>query len=61
MGATLSVLDLAKLIDGDNFEFIEKRDGESDITFADTAKIREVLGWKPSMNIKEYLESELIS
>ncbi len=61
LGATLSVLDLAKLIDGDNFEFIEKRDGESDITFADTAKIREVLGWKPSMNIKEYLEGELIS
>lgn len=60
LGDTLSVLDLAKMIDGDNFEFIEKREGESDITFADTAKIRSILGWKPSINIKEYLESELL-
>lgn len=60
LGSTLSVLELAQIIDGDNFEFIEKREGESDITFADTTKIRKVLGWEPSMNIKEYLESELV-
>jgi UDP-glucose 4-epimerase len=59
LGETLSVLDLAKLIDGENFEFIEKREGESEITFADTAKIRSILGWEPSMNIKDYLAIEL--
>ncbi|MBL4624860.1 MAG: NAD-dependent epimerase/dehydratase family protein [Flavobacteriales bacterium] len=59
LGDTLSVLDLAKMIDGDNFKFIEKREGESDITFADTTKIRKVLGWEPSMYIQEYLDSEL--
>jgi len=59
LGDTLSVLSLAKMIDGDNFEFIKKREGESDITFADTAKISAVLGWVPSMNIKDYLATEL--
>lgn len=59
LGDTLSVLDLAKMIDGDNYEFIDKREGESDITFADTAKIRSILGWEPSMNIKDYLAIEL--
>lgn len=60
LGDTLSVLDLAKLIDGDNYEFIEKREGESEITFADTSKIRKILGWEPSMNIKDYLATELV-
>ena len=58
LGNTLSIEDLAKMID-DNYEFIPKREGESEITFADTSKIREVLGWEPSMNIKEYLIQEL--
>ncbi len=58
LGNTLSIEDLAKMIDN-NYEFIPKREGESEITFADTSKIREVLGWEPSMNIKEYLIQEL--
>ena len=54
LGDTLSIEELAKLIDR-NYEFIPKREGESEITFADTSKIREVLGWEPLINIKDYL------
>jgi UDP-glucose 4-epimerase len=56
-GTTLSILDLAKMI-SDEYKFIPKREGEADITFADTSKAREVLKWEPSHNIAEYLESE---
>lgn len=58
-GDTLSILELAKMIDGDRFEFIPKREGESDITFADTSKIKQILGWSPSMQITSYLSEEL--
>jgi UDP-glucose 4-epimerase len=56
-GSTLSVLDLAKMISGDNYEFIDKREGESDITFADVKKANEILGWHPEKNMEEYLRS----
>jgi len=56
-GSTLSVLDLAKLISGDNYEFIDKREGESDITFADVKKANEILGWYPEKNMEDYLKS----
>lgn len=58
LGDTLSIEELAKLIDR-NYEFIPKREGESEITFADTSKIKEVLGWEPLINIKDYLNQEL--
>lgn len=54
-GSTLSILELAKMIDGDNFKFIEQREGEADITFADTSKAHAILGWSPSIIIKQYL------
>lgn len=38
-GSTLSILDLAKLISSD-YEFIAKREGEADITFADVTKAK---------------------
>ncbi len=56
-GSTLSVLDLAKMISGDNYEFIDKREGESDITFADVKKANELLGWFPEKNMEDYLKS----
>lgn len=56
-GNTISVLEVAKLI-SDSYEFIPKREGESEITFADTAKANSLLNWKPGHDMKEYLESE---
>lgn len=54
-GSTLSILELAKMIDDDNIEFIEKREGEADITFADNSKAKKVLNWKASIVINNYL------
>jgi UDP-glucose 4-epimerase len=56
-GSTLSVLALANMISGDHYEFIDKREGESDITFADVKKANEFLGWYPEKNMEDYLKS----
>lgn len=56
-GSTLSVLELAKMI-SDRCEFIAKREGEADITFADNSKAARILGWKPSHTLAAYLEKE---
>lgn len=58
-GSTLSILDLAKLIAGDAYEHIAKREGEAEITFADTTKTKTILGWHPSVTIEAYIREEL--
>lgn len=57
-GSTLSVLALAKMI-SDKIEFIAKREGEADITFADITKAQRVLGWSPKHQLQDYLQAEL--
>jgi UDP-glucose 4-epimerase len=57
-GSTLSVLDLAKMISNE-YQFIDKREGEADITFADVTKAKAVLGWEPTCDIEAYLKSTL--
>lgn len=57
-GATMSVLDLAKKI-GTPFEFITKREGEAEITFANNELAKETLGWKPEGNLEAYLLEQL--
>jgi len=54
-GSTLSVLDLAKNLNHP-YQFIKKREGEADITFADITKANVILDWSPSLNILEYLK-----
>lgn len=56
-GSTLSILELAKMIDDDNIEFIEKREGEADITFADNTKAKISFGWQPTESIINYVIS----
>jgi UDP-glucose 4-epimerase len=55
-GNTLSVLELAKMISNE-YEFIPKRDGEADITFADATKTRFVLGWEPEHDMLTYIQA----
>jgi UDP-glucose 4-epimerase len=57
-GSTLSVLELAELI-SDKIQFIARREGEADITFADNSKARTLLKWNPSVAINDYIKSEL--
>ncbi len=54
--STHSILELAKMI-SDKYEFIPKREGEAEITFADTSKAEKILRWKPIRNLKEYIDS----
>ncbi|MDI1355080.1 MAG: NAD-dependent epimerase/dehydratase family protein [bacterium] len=56
-GSTLSVLELAQRISGKDYEFIPKREGESDITFADVKKAKDLLGWHPEQKMEDYLKS----
>jgi len=51
-GNHYSVNRLAELLGGD-IENIPKRPGEPDCTFADTGKIRTLLGWKPRVSFEE--------
>lgn len=57
-GSTLSVLELAKKIGG-KYEFIPKREGEAEITYADNTKAKTSIGWVPEGNLAEYLEKEM--
>ncbi|MFZ6050963.1 NAD-dependent epimerase/dehydratase family protein [Halocola ammonii] len=57
-GDTTSIIDLAKMISSD-YEFIAKREGEADITFADNSKAKKVLGWEPTTELEDYIVNEL--
>ncbi len=57
-GSTLSILDLAKMI-SDKYSFIPKREGEAEITFANTSKANKVLKWAPLYNISDFIKGEL--
>jgi nucleoside-diphosphate-sugar epimerase len=52
------VLDLAKMI-SDKYDFIDKREGESEITFADVSKATRILGWKPGHSLEEYIKATI--
>jgi len=51
-GGTYSVNQLVGLLGGP-VEYIPKRPGEPDRTFADTRKIREKLGWQPQVSFEQ--------
>ncbi len=51
-GNTYSVNLLCELLGGDKV-YIPKRPGEPDVTFGDTTKIKNLLGWKPSVSFEE--------
>ncbi|MBI4224445.1 MAG: SDR family oxidoreductase [Deltaproteobacteria bacterium] len=57
-GNTYSVNYLAELLGGERV-FIPKRPGEPETTFADTAKIQKVLGWKPRVKFEDGVRAML--
>jgi len=59
-GLNFSINEIAKMFDGAEVEYITARKGEYPFTLADYTKAKEELGWKPSLNIKDYI-SEVIS
>jgi UDP-glucose 4-epimerase len=57
-GNTYSVNKVVALLGGPKVH-IPKRPGEPDCTFADTEKIRRVLGWKPQVTLEEGVQRML--
>lgn len=57
-GVNYSVLELASMISS-NQTFIPARIGEGRETLANTTKAQTVLGWKPTVNIKDYIKEQL--
>lgn len=57
-GNTYSINHLANLIGGEKI-FIPKRPGEPDCTFADTKKIKKILGWEPKIKFEEGVQKTL--
>lgn len=51
-GGTYSVNRLVELMGGESLR-IPKRPGEPDCTFADIAKIKKLLGWRPKVNFEQ--------
>lgn len=58
-GSTLTILDLAKMITPEDYEFISKREGEAQITFADNTKAKNILNWKPTYELAKYILKEV--
>ncbi len=57
-GNTYSVNQLVELLKGD-VTYIPKRPGEPDCTFADTAKIRKLIGWQPKVSFEQGVKTIL--
>lgn len=57
-GGTYSVNRLVELLGGE-VTYIPKRPGEPDCTFADTTKIKHLLGWEPKVSFEEGVASML--
>ena len=58
-GSTISVLELAQKISTE-FEFIPRREGESEITFADISKAKDILNWAPEYQLENYIKELII-
>jgi nucleoside-diphosphate-sugar epimerase len=54
-GTCYSIQQIADAI-SNNQTYISKRDGEMDTTFADITKIDEVIGWKPQIDVLDWLK-----
>ena len=58
-GKNHSILSIAECL-GDGIEFIPKRKGEAKHTLADNTKAKNLLGWRPTVNIKDWIREENI-
>lgn len=54
-----AVLDIANIINGDNYVFIPERKGEARSSVANINKTKETLKWKPTTNLQDWIENKL--
>ena len=57
-GKNCSIQEIGDVI-SDNQVYISKRDGEMETTLADISKIRSVLGWKPEIDVLQWVKDQL--
>ena len=55
-GSAYSIQQIADSI-SDNQVYIDKRSGEMETTFADITKIGDVLGWKPEIDVIDWIKN----
>ena len=55
-GSAYSIQQIAESI-SDNQVYIDKRSGEMETTFADITKIGDVLGWKPEIDVIDWIKN----
>ena len=56
-GSAYSIKEIADAI-SDNQVYIDKRSGEMETTFADITKIGEVIGWKPEIDVIDWIHGQ---
>ena len=56
-GVNYSISEVAKMFNGHPTVMIPERSGEYDVTLADYSKARDLLDWKPTKNLNEYMEN----
>ena len=57
-GVNFSINEIADMYGKDySIEYIEKRSGEYDVTLCDYTLANKVLRWKPTRNVKDYIQS----
>jgi UDP-glucose 4-epimerase len=58
-GSNYSILDIAKMISGENYKFIPARSGESKETLLDINKIQKAFGWQPKINLVDWIKKQV--
>ena len=56
-GSAYSIQQIADAISDDQV-YIDKRSGEMETTFADITKIGEVIGWKPEIDVIDWIHGQ---
>ena len=55
-GQNHSILEITEMFGETEVEYISARPGEYDVTLADYSKANELLNWKPTLNLKDYIK-----
>ena len=51
-----SINEITKMFGEDEVEYIPERPGEMRVTLCESLEARELLGWNPKIDIKDYIE-----
>lgn len=54
-GQNHSILEITEMFGETEIEYISARPGEYDVTLADYSKANELLNWKPTLNLRDYI------